>query len=162
MRVLAHIATVVALLLAFVGYPAWQGHVNVAALMPGAKDEGVATNIHDAPPGAYVILVNRDLHADAAALDRWLDFFADKGEPPVEGDVSCVVLEGDSAGSEMAAYLASRLPAEHMKVRVDNGVLALSKAEVGRFDVMVMSDAAADAFGASTTYDLPFVEVIYR
>lgn len=162
MRVFAHIATVVALLLAFVGVPAWQGHVNVAALLSSAEDAGAATDIHDVPSGSYTILVNRDLHTNAEVLGYWLDFLTGKDVPLITEDVSCVALEGDVAGIEMAYSLASRLPTNQMKVRVENGVLALSKAEVGRFDIMVMSDEMADAFGASTTYDLPFVEVVHR
>jgi len=162
MRVFAHIATVVALLLAFVGLPAWLGGVNVSALLPGVDAVSAATAIQDAPSGSYTILINRDLHTNDEVLGHWLDFLAGKDVPLIMEDVSCVALEGDVAGIEMANSLASRLPANQMKVRVENGVLVLSKAEVGRFDIMVMSDETAEAFGASTTYDLPFVEVVHR
>ena len=149
MRVAGHIGTVVALLLAFFAVPAWLGGVNVAALAAGGTDlVSSATVIQEAPSGTFTIFVNRDYHTDESVLALWRDFLAGRDVPLIMEDVSCVAVEGDAAGIDMANSLASRLPANQMKVRVENGVLALSKAEAGRFDMLVMSDEAAARFDA--------------
>lgn len=163
MRIVAHIACVVALLAVFLGVPVWLGSVDVTALFSGDVDlVSSATTIQDAPSGTYTIYLNRNLHEDDEVRALWLDFLAGKDVPLIMEDASCVAVAGDASGVEMANSLASRLPANQMKVRTEDGVLALSKAEAGRFDMLVMSDEAAASLGASTLEDLDFVEVVHR
>ncbi len=163
MRVLAHIGIVVALLVAFLVVPAWRVGINAQALFLGDNDlVSSATTIQEAPSGTYTILINHDRHPDDEAYAYWLEFLAGNDVPLIMEDVTCVALAGDSAGIEMANSLASRLPANQMKVRIEDGTLALSKAEVGRFDIIVMSDEAAISLDASTVASKPFVGVVHR
>ena len=163
MRVASHIACVVALLAAFLGLPAWQGGVDVLALMSGGPDlVSSATTIQAAPDGHFVIFVNTALHTDVEVLSLWQDFLAGKDVPLIMEDVTCVTARGDVAGIEMADSLASRLPANQMKVRTEDGVLAISKAEVGRFDIMVLSEDAAASLDTSALEADPLVEVVRR
>ena len=62
----------------------------------------------------------------------------------------------------MAESLQSRLPENQMKVRIVDGVLALSKAEAGLFDVIVTSDEMAKALTADTVAASRNVEVVHR
>ena len=41
-----------------------------------------------------------------------------------------------------------------MKIEQEAGVMLLSKAELGRFDMMIMSEAAAKSYSAQTLYDV--------
>ena len=54
-------------------------------------------------------------------------------------DLSCTVSSGDPTGLEMAKSFQSRLPENQMKIRTEDGIMMLSKAENGRFDIIVMS-----------------------
>jgi hypothetical protein len=47
----------------------------------------------------------------------------------------------------------SRLPENQMKIKTEDGTLMLSKAEYGRFDIIIMSEEFASAYGAKTLYD---------
>lgn len=163
MRALSHIACIGALLLAFFGVPCWLGGVNVAALLPGAADlVSSATTIQEAPSGHYTIFVNTDLHTDAEVLELWKHFLAGEDVPLIMEDVTCVTATGDAAGIEMAQSLASRLPANQMRVYTEDGVLVMSKAEVGRFDIMVLSDEMAKSLDTSKLEANPRVEVVHR
>lgn len=162
MRVVWHIVVVVALLGAFVALPFFSS-VNVKALESGDFNAvSSATAAVDAPDGHYTILINADRHTDKEVLADWMAFFSGEDVPLIMEDISCVAIESDPAGIEMAKSLQSRLPENRMTLRLENGVLALSKAEVGKFDTMVMSDDVADLFEATTLNDNPNVVVIHR
>ena len=47
-----------------------------------------------------------------------------------------------------------------MRLRRENGLMMLSKAQCGGFDAIVMSREFADALSAETVYGQPDVEVI--
>ena len=47
-----------------------------------------------------------------------------------------------------------------MKIEQEAGVMLLSKAELGRFDVIIMSEAAAKSYSAQTLYDIEKVLTI--
>ncbi len=101
-----------------------------------------ASEALDAPSGEYVILINRDRHKNKEYLDIWEEFFS-KGESErvfeLFEDISCVTAAGDAGGLEMARTFQSRLAENQMKIRAEDGILMLSKAESGRYDVIVMS-----------------------
>ncbi|MBO6140648.1 MAG: hypothetical protein J6O40_02545 [Ruminococcus sp.] len=101
-----------------------------------------ATTALDAPSGEYVVAINLDRHTDDAALECWREFF-EKGESEglynVFEDLSCTVSSSDPSGLEMAKSFQSRLPENQMKIRTEDGIMMLSKAENGRFDIIVMS-----------------------
>lgn len=163
MRIGAHIVTVAALLVAFLVVPAWWAGAGADVLLAGDKDLVVSqTTTQEAPSGSFTILINHDRHKDDEAYARWLDFLAGGDVPLIMEDASCFACYGDTAGIEMACSLAARLPAGQMKVRTEDGALVLSKAEVGRFDIIVMSDEVAKSLDASTVADRPFVGVVHR
>lgn len=163
MRLWSHIATVCAALLLFVGVPVAR-HVNVGAVLGAGTDlMSSATTIQAAPDGRFYILINADRHPNKDVLDDWVVFFEDKEAAPlIMEDVSCVVCEGDAAGLEMATSLQSRLAENQMKLRTEQGVLAISKADAGVFDVMVLSEAAYDSYGAESIANQDNVVVIVR
>ena len=135
----------------------------IAAYAQGQVDTvSGATTIQDEPSGHFTVLINSDLHTDAEVLGNWETFLAGDPAPLIMEDVACMAIEGDAAGIELAEQLQSRLPANQMKVYIEQGVLAVSKAEAGHFDILVMSDEMAESLGAQTLYDLPFVDVIHR
>ena len=75
-------------------------------------------------------------------------------------DISCLVMDTDAAGLEIAKSLQSRLPENQMKLRTENATLLLSKAKYGEFDMILVSREAYDAYGAQVIGKEPFVETI--
>lgn len=163
MKLLGHMVTVLLTLVLFLGVPVAQ-HVNVGALLGTGTDlVSSATTIQAAPDGKFYILINADRHPNRDVLDDWVVFFEDKEAAPlIMEDVSCVVCEGDAAGLEMATSLQSRLAENQMKLRTEQGVLAISKADAGVFDVMVLSEAAYDSYEAESIACQDNVVVIVR
>ena len=136
------------------------GPIPWSALAGGGVDAvSGASVILDAPSGNYVVLLNRDAHAKLDTADAWASFF--QGESLViMDDVSCLVGEGDAGGFQMADSYRSRLPENQMTLRAESAAMMLSRAELGRFDVIVMSKEFAEAFRADTAYAAPGVQVI--
>ncbi|MDO4536987.1 MAG: hypothetical protein Q4B54_02415 [Coriobacteriales bacterium] len=162
-RALAHIATIAVLLAVFVGVPVALGWVNLSALVSGQTDlVSSATTLQAAPDGGFTIFINGERHPDKEVLGYWKDFLAGKDVPLIMEDVSCVVCKDDIAGLEMAESLASRLPANQMKIHTEDGTLTLSKAETGRFDILVMSNEKAKSYDVSRLLSMSDVEVVYR
>lgn len=116
-----------------------------------------ASVIIDKPSGSYVVLLNTDRHR--ATEQDWIDFF--NGESRViMDDVDCRVIDQDAGGRQLAESYQSRLPENQMKLKDENGLMLLSRAECGGFDVIVMSREFADAYSAETVYDQANVEVL--
>lgn len=163
MRAILHIATIALSLALFLGAPLLL-HVDMASLFSVGTDlVSSATTIQAAPDGKFYILINADRHPDKDVLADWVTFFEDKEAAPlIMEDVSCVVPEGDAAGLDMATSLQSRLAENQMRLRIEDGTLAMSKAEAGLFDVMVLSEGAYEAFGAEGIAGRPNVEVVVR
>jgi hypothetical protein len=112
-----------------------------------------ATVIIDSPSGDYVVVINSDMHPKAENLETWTKFFGGEEISYIFEDISCVCASGDVGGIEMARAFQSRLPENQMKIKVEDGILMISKAEYGRFDVIVMSKEFAEAYAASTLSD---------
>ncbi|MBR1865774.1 MAG: hypothetical protein IJ801_04640 [Lachnospiraceae bacterium] len=130
--------------LLYSGYPAvWLGKNSVDALSS-------ASVIVEQPSGEYLVFVNRNRHRDEEALQTWIDFFEGREISWIFEDISCCVAKGDHGGLGMAQSYQSRLPENQMTVRQEDAVLMLSKAEAGRYDVIVMSKEAAEAYHAQT------------
>ena len=55
----------------------------------------------------------------------------------------------------------TRLPENQMVLKTEDPTLMLSKAEHGKFDVIVISKEIADIYKASTVYDMDNIEVIH-
>ncbi len=158
LRSLGLLAALAVLLLA--PYQAFIGPVtNLLPRGDGADAVSSASVILDAPSGSYVVLLNGDRHTRWDTAGDWADFF--RGESLViMDDAECLVAEGDAGGFEMADSYRSRLPENQMKIRREDGLMMLSRAQVGGFDVIVMSKEFADAYSAQTAYGVGGVEVI--
>ena len=158
LRSLGLLAALAVLLLA--PYQAFIGPVtNLLPRGDGADAVSGASVILDAPSGSFVVLLNGSRHTRWDTAGDWADFF--RGESLViMDDAECLVAEGDAGGFEMADSYRSRLPENQMKIRREDGLMMLSRAQVGGFDVIVMSKEFADAYSAQTAYGVGGVEVI--
>ena len=166
MRAFSHIACAVALVFAFLVCPAlaWADLSAITARLTGNAADVVssATQIQAAPDGRFYVYINRELHTDEENLALWIDFFEGRDVPLIWEDISAVAVEGDAAGIELAESLQSRLPEHQMTLRLEDGALALSKAEAGRFDVLIVSEEAAEAYGAANLTESSDVVVVER
>ena len=149
MRYLKHAIIVAAALLLTLGLPLYRtGYLRVLA---GGSAPDVLTSpsvILDQPSGRYVIYLNHDLHPDEEKWNIWLDFFEGKEIGFLFEDISCAVAKTDPQGYSMAQSYQSRLPENQMKIRQEDAILMLSKAEEGRYDIIIMSKEVADAYHA--------------
>ena len=144
-----HILFVIAALFVTLGLPAMRSEA--FQLATGGTDAvSSATTILEAPSGEYVILINTQRHEASGTLQTWQDFFAGKDIGIVFEDLNCIVIRGDTAGEEAARSYQSRLPENQMKIRLEDSTLMLSKAQHGRFDVILMSREMYEASGASS------------
>ncbi len=169
MRALRTAARVTAGLFLLIGLPLivsgkWHELVHAGELLSGKADAvSSATAVIEQPSGEYVILINRDIHSDPAALEAWKAFFAEgdtDGIVDLFEDISCTVSSSDPAGLEAARSFMSRLPENQMKLRTEDVTLMLSKAEHGRFDVIVMSKEAAESAKAYRVAELADAEIV--
>ena len=139
--VIRHIAVFVVGVALLLGLPFFTSDYFKAQVSGEDAVTGASTAL-DAPSGEYVVLINKDKHTDESALLLWQEFF-ETGESEelysVFEDLSCTVASSDAAGLEMAKSFQSRLPENQMSIKTEDGILMLSKAEHGRFDVIVMS-----------------------
>lgn len=148
MNVIRHAAVVLAALLLLAGVPTWRtGYFQ--RKLSGVDAVSSASVILDQPSGAYTVLINRDLHRDAENLKTWEAFFSGEEIGFLFEDISCAVADTDAAGLELAKSFQSRLPENQMKIRLEDSTLMLSKAQHGRFDVILMSREMYEASGAS-------------
>jgi len=121
--------------------------------LTGADAVASSSVIIDAPSGEFVVLINKDVHTNAENLQTWEDFFSGKEIGYLFEDIICTVATGDAGGITMAQSFQSRLPENQMEIKTEDTILMLSKAEYGKFDIIIMSKEIADSFTASTLYD---------
>lgn len=159
MKLPGHIAAVAGALLLTVGLPVLRSDA-VRTKLRGTDAVSSASVIPPQPEGEYLVLINRDLHTDAETLALWQDFFTGDDSPIIFEDISCGTASGDAGGQQMADNFRARLPENQMRVRTEDGTLLLSKAEHGRFDVIILSADAADRYAAETLSALQNVETI--
>ncbi|MBR1739478.1 MAG: hypothetical protein IJ737_04210 [Ruminococcus sp.] len=162
MKILKHIVIVFVSLFLLLGVP-YMTTPHFKALMSGEEPDAVtsASRALDKPSGEYVVLINKDRRKNEDTLKFWEDFFSGEEVGFVFEDIECRVPEGDTAGLKMAESFMSRLPENQMKVKSEDGMMLLSKAEYGMFDIIIMSAETADGFTASTLYDNEGVEAIF-
>ena len=104
--------------------------------------------------GKWVVLINRARHDKSGTTADWEKFFSfDENVPLIMEDVICKVARYDAGGLEAARQYQARLPENQMKIQTEPGAMLLSKAELLRFDVMILSETAANAYAAQTLYD---------
>ena len=120
-------------------------------MMSGNEDTvSSASVIVEEPSGDYVIYINGAKHPDKEKLDTWKNYFSGNDIGIIFEDISAQVPEGDASGYEMARSFQSRLPENQMKIRKENAEIMISKAEYGKYDIIIMSAEYADALGADT------------
>ena len=159
MILLRHALVVTALLVLTLGIPLFAtGYPQ--RLASGTDAVSAATVVLAQPSGAYVVLINRERHPDAEKLATWVDFFNGKDIGFLFEDISCIVASGDAAGQKLARSFQSRLPENQMKVRTEDATLLLSKAEYGKYDVLLLSKEAFDAYQAEELLEKEDAEVI--
>ena len=140
MRAIRHIAVFVIAMALMLGLPFFTSDY-FRAKVNGADAVTGATTALDAPSGEYVVVINLDKHTECEELYSVFE------------DLSCTVSSGDPSGLEMAKSFQSRLPENQMTLRTEDGIMMLSKAEKGRFDVIVMSKEFCDKNSGSRITD---------
>ena len=131
------------------------GYINRSSDSPDAVSSATAQPVSAGDmSGKYIVFINRGLHDKAGTTGDWEKFFSFSDDVPlIMEDITCKVAQFDSEGLDTARKYQARLPENQMKIEQEAGVMLLSKAELGRFDVMIMSEAAAKSYSAQTLYD---------
>lgn len=149
MRIIRHIFIIGTAVIVILGLPLLlSGYFTNS----GRKVDAVssASVIIEEPSGNYYVFINKNRHTDVKKLQSWIDFFNGEEVSFIFEDISCLVPDGDSQGLLMAQSFQSRLPEHQMSVRQEDGILMLSKAEYGRFDMIIMSKEFADLYKAQS------------
>lgn len=113
----------------------------------------------DKPSGEYVVLINRDMHKDEDKLADWETFFSGGEITYIFEDIACSVAAADTGAVELAQSFQSQLPENQMRVEKTDSTLMLSRADNGKFDIIIMSKEFAQANNARSAYK-PSVIVI--
>ena len=131
------------------------GYINRSSDSPDAVSSATAQPVSAGDmSGKYIVFINRGLHDKAGTTGDWEKFFSFTDDVPlIMEDITCKVAQLDSEGLDTARKYQARLPENQMKIEQEAGVMLLLKAELGRFDVMIMSEAAAKSYSAQTLYD---------
>ena len=130
-----------------------------SGLLSGADAVSSASlEIPDQPSGEYLVLINRDLHRET--LGDWKAFFTEAPVGVIMEDISCLTAKGDRGGSELAERYRLRLPENQMTLRSEDPTLLVSKAEYGRFDIIILSAEMADLFNYADACARDDVEVL--
>ena len=158
MRAVRHIVTVSASLFLMLGLPFITSDSFERLIDPDAVTS--ASVITDAPSGEYVVLINRSLHPNRDNLEKWHDFFSGQEVSFILEDITCCISASDPSGKKLAENYRSRLPENQMTLRTEDPVLMMSKADHGKFDVIVMSAEAAERYGADSISSSGNVDVI--
>lgn len=160
MKLVKHIAITVISIILILGIP----FINTDYFKSLISDDPDAVSsssiVIDKPSGDYVVLINLDKHTDEENLGLWHDFFEGKDVSYIFEDINCTVASNDANGLTMAQNFQTRLPENQMTLRTEDGVLMLSKAEFGKFDVIVMSQEIADFYTADTLFEKQNIDVI--
>lgn len=160
MKLVKHIAITVISIIVILGIP----FINTDYFKSLISDDPDAVSsssiVIDKPSGDYVVLINLDKHTDEENLGLWHDFFEGKDVSYIFEDINCTVASNDANGLTMAQNFQTRLPENQMTLRTEDGVLMLSKAEFGKFDIIVMSQEIADFYTADTLFEKQNIDVI--
>ena len=159
MKLIRHLLCIAAGLLLFFVLPGLL-FGDLPALVSGGPDavSGASMEIPDTPSGEYVVLLNRDKHP--LTMDDWRAFFEERPVGVIMEDISCLLVQGDASGKQLADRYLARLAANQMTVKEENSLLVVSRAENGLYDVVILSKEMADAAGFETAMEQPFTETI--
>jgi hypothetical protein len=109
-----------------------------------------ASVVIDQPSGEYIVLINRDMHTDADNLKTWISFFGGEEISYLFEDISCSVIDGDTGALTMARSFQSRLPEKQMSVKAEDATLLMSRADNGKYDIIIISKEYAKSYGVTT------------
>ena len=152
MKIVRHILIIILVLALIIGLPVYStGYVQAKIFRQEAISS--ASVIIDSPSGAYVVVINKDLHKGGQTLDTWRDFFEGKEIDYLFEDISCVVADSDSVGLDQAISFMSRLPENQMSVHTIDSTLMMSKLKYGKVDVAIMSEEFCNAYGGIDAID---------
>lgn len=152
-----HIMIVLTALFVLLGLPALY-YASTGAGEAYDSVSGASTEAPEQPAGSFLVLMDRTKHPDT--LEAWKDFFSDQPTEVIMEDVACMTVQGDTAGQQLARRYQARLAENQMTVRAENPILVASRAENGLFDVIVLSQEAADTFQFHTVFDDSDVAVL--
>jgi hypothetical protein len=124
------------------------------SLIAGTVDAISSASVFiDQPSGNYIVLINRTMHINQENLDTWVRFFSGEEISYLFEDISCSVISGDSGALTMAQSFQSRLPEKQMSVQTENATLLMSRADCGKYDIVILSREFAESYDASTIED---------
>ena len=131
------------------------GYINLDGDSPDAVSSATAQSVSaEDMEGKWIVLINRELHDKSGTTADWQKFFTFSDNVPlIMEDITCKVAQGDSGGLETAKKYQARLPENQMKIVQEVGTMLVSKAELTRFDVIILSETAANTYSAQTLYD---------
>jgi hypothetical protein len=109
-----------------------------------------ASVIIDQPSGNYIVLINQTLHTNQDNLNTWVRFFSGEEISYLFEDISCSVASGDSGALTMAQSFQSRLPEKQMSVQTENATLLMSRADCGKYDIIILSKEFAETYDMTT------------
>ena len=109
-----------------------------------------ASVILDQPSGEYVVLINGGMRKSQETLEAWKSFFGGEEIAYIFEDIACSVAAGDVGALEMARSFQSRLPENQMQIRTEDATLLMSRADHGKFDVLIMSKEFSEAYHGET------------
>lgn len=112
----------------------------------------------DKPSGNYLVLINLKLHKNKEKLEAWENFFTGKDAGIIFEDIACSVAKTDVSGTKMADSFRSKLPENQMKIKKEDAILLVSRAEEGDFDTLVISLEFAKSYKLEKFPD--FIKVI--
>ena len=117
------------------------------AKLTGTDANSSASVVIDAPSGEFLVFLNLDaLEEDAF----WQTFFSGGEVDYCFEDITCMVADTDPAALTMAQSFQSRLSAHQMTLRQEDMTLMLSRADCGKFQVIVISKELAEHYRAQT------------
>jgi hypothetical protein len=109
-----------------------------------------ATVVIDQPSGDYIVLINKTLHTNEENLNTWIRFFGGEEISYLFEDISCSVISGDTGALTMAQSFQSRLPERQMSVQEEDATLLMSRADNGKYDIIIISKEFAQSYDAVT------------
>ena len=89
-------------------------------------------------------------HPDAENLAKWKQFFRGEDMGFLFEDISCSVAKGDVGALDLARSFQSQLPENQMSVRPEEATLLFSRADAGKFDILIVSQEFADIYHAQS------------
>jgi hypothetical protein len=109
-----------------------------------------ATVVIDQPSGEYMVLINKEMHKDEENLNTWIQFFKGEEISYLFEDISCSVMMGDTGALTMAQSFQSRLPEKQMSIQTEDATLLMSRADQGKYDIIILSKEFAKSYDATT------------